>query len=148
MGTPQTAAGSFSIDLVAWICLPAARGAHTVQLRDRFRLPLPGETELKVEDSPGVTIQHARIGRADDPSYDYRFAGPGGPLMDEGLDLAFTAGDKAPLTGDGSCAGSAARTDPGRPTGYIIGAAAALGFVLAVIVVVIQRLARRRTRGT
>jgi hypothetical protein len=147
MGTPQIAAGSFSIDLVAWVCLPSVRGAHVVQLRDRFRLTRPGETELKVEDSPGVTIQHARVGRADDPSYDYRFAGPGGPLMDDGLDLAFVASDKAPLTGDGSCAASdVPNPNPGRPTAYIIGAAAVLGFVLAAIVVLVQRRKHRVAR--
>ena len=146
LGSPQIAAGSFSVDLVAWFCLPTARGHHAVQLRDRFHLIRTGETELKVEDSPGVTIEHARVGRADDPSYDYRFAGPGGPLKDDGLDLAFTAGDKAPLTGDGSCAAAVAVANPGRPTGYIIGGAAVLGFVLAAMVVVGQRLKHRRRR--
>ncbi len=109
MGTPDTAAGAFSVDLVAWLCLPSLRGHHVVRLFDRFKLNQPGETEVKVEDAPGVRIEHGRIGHADDPSFDYKFVGPGGPLADDGLDLAFTASSTAPVSADGTCAGVAAR---------------------------------------
>jgi hypothetical protein len=102
MGAPQTGGGTFAVDLVGYLCLPTARGAHHVALRDRFALPHPGITEVKVEDSPGVTIAHARVGRADDPSYDYQLAGAG-PLADDGLDLQFTAGDRAVIAKDGLC---------------------------------------------
>ena len=142
MGSNQTAAGSFSVDLVAWACLPVARGKHQIVVRDRFRIPRPGETEAKVEDSPGVTILHARVGTLDDPTHDYRFAGPGGPLADDGLDVEFTASDKAPLTADGTCTG---KTSSGRPPArLIIMLALGIAFVLAVFVVV---LVRRRGRG-
>ena len=103
LGTPEVAAGSFSVDLVAYPCLAVARGKHRVVIHDRFRIPHPGETEAKVEDSPGVTIERAHVGPADDPSYDFRFAGPGGPIEDDGLELVFTAGDKAPVASDGKC---------------------------------------------
>jgi len=141
MGSPQVAAGAFSVDLVAWACLPAARGKHRLVLRDRFRIPRPGETEAKVEDSPGVTIHHARVGTAHDPSHDYRFAGPGGPLADDGLDLEFTASDKAPLTADGTCSQRVASERP--PTRMIVTLAAGIGFVLAVIIVIVKRRRRR-----
>ena len=107
MGTPTVAAGSFSVDMVAYLCLAQARGDHRVNIRDRFRIARPGETEVKVEDSPGIRIEHARVGAAEDPSFDYRFAGPGGPLSDDGLDLQFTAGPKSEVSG--TCA-SAVRT--------------------------------------
>jgi len=107
MGTPDVAAGSFSVDLGAYPCLPAARGRHRILLRDKMQLTQPGETEVKVEDSPGVTIDHARIGGADDPSYDYKFVGAGGPIADDGLDLQFDAGPKAPVTADNVCAATA-----------------------------------------
>jgi hypothetical protein len=144
MGSPTVRAGSFSVDLVTYLCLPTVRGRHTVLLRDRFRIPRPGETELKVEDSPGVSVDHARIGQAEDPSHDYRFVGPGGPLSDDGLDLVFTASDKAPL-GDASCKAAApASPQHGVPTGLLVGAAAVLGFVLAAIVTVVRRRRARR----
>jgi hypothetical protein len=113
MGTPDVAAGSFSVDLVAYPCLAKVRGRHRIVLRDKFVLTRPGETEVKVEDSPGVRIDHARIGAADDPSYDYKFVGGGGPLADDGLDLAFDAGPKAPVTADGACTGSTAGSTGG-----------------------------------
>jgi len=141
MGSADTAAGTFSVDLVAWGCLPFARGKHRVVLRDRFRIPRPGETEAKVEDSPGITIHHARVGTLNDPTHDYRFAGPGGPLADDGLDLEFTAGDKTVLTSDGTCAGTTANQRP--PIRMIVTLAAGIGFVLAVIAVLLVRRRRR-----
>ncbi|HEY5934282.1 MAG TPA: hypothetical protein VIU61_06605 [Kofleriaceae bacterium] len=139
MGSPKTAAGAFSIDMVAYFCLPAARGQHAVRVRDRYRIARPGETEVKVEDSPGITVHHARIGAADDPTHDYRFVGPGGPLSDDGLDVSFTAGEAAQISG--TCGTT---TKPRTiPTLAIVGAAAVLGFVLAAIVVLVRRHKRR-----
>jgi hypothetical protein len=137
MATPQTAAGTFSIDLVAWFCVAPPRGRHAVLLRDRFKLDHPGETEVKVEDSPGVKVEHARIGVDDDLGYDYKIIGPGGPLEDDGLDLQFTAGDRSIVAADAICQGAA----PHRalPTGVIAGAAAVTAFLLAGIVTLMRR---------
>lgn len=123
MGTPDVAAGSFSVDLVAYPCLPTARGRHRILLRDKMQLTQPGETEVKVEDSPGVSIDHARVGAADDPSYDYKFVGAGGPISDDGLDLQFDAGPKAPVTADNVC------TAPAKPVSalpWLLGGGAVL----------------------
>jgi hypothetical protein len=125
MATRDTAAGSFSVDLVAYPCLATARGPHTLRLRDKLALTRPGETEVKVEDSPGVTIDRARIGPADDPSYDYKFVGGGGPLADDGLDLKFTAGPKAPVTSDNACA-AAAPAGGSTKLPWLLGGAGAL----------------------
>jgi hypothetical protein len=141
MGTPQTAAGTFSIDLVAWLCLASPRGPHAVTLRDRFRLARPGETEVKVEDSPGVTIARARIGGADDPSYDYKLPRPDGSLEDDGLDLRFTSGDQAIVAPDAICQGAASRG--ALPPGVIVAAAAVTAFVLAGAVSLVMRRRRR-----
>jgi hypothetical protein len=141
MGSDAVAAGSFSVDLVAFVC-GGSGGRHRVRLRDQFRIPRPGETELKVEDSPGVTVTRARVGPADDPSHDFRFAGPGGPLSDDGLDLEFTAADHAPTVPSGKCGPApAARTgSDNRLVGIaIVGGAIVLG--LAGLLVL--RLRRR-----
>jgi hypothetical protein len=147
MGTPAVAAGAFSVDLVTHACLASPRGPHRVIVRDRFRLPHPGETEVKVEDSPGVTIEHARVGNVDDPSYDYRFAGGGGPFSDEGLDLAFTAGPRSTVTPDATCAGAAAVTASGS---HVLGYALAVVAVVAVVAVAVAawlfRARRRKPR--
>jgi hypothetical protein len=100
MGSDAVAAGSFSIDLVAFAC-GKATGPHRVVLRDQFRIPRPGETEVKVDDSPGVTITKAHVGPADDPSHNFRFAGPGGPLSDDGLTLEYAVTDKTPAVPTG-----------------------------------------------
>ena len=112
LGTPEVAAGSFSVDLVAYPCLGSARGKHHVVIHDRFRIPHPGETEAKVEDSPGVTIERAHVGPADDPSHDFRFAGPGGPIEDDGLEVIFVAGDNAPVASDGKCVAFTPKSHP------------------------------------
>ncbi|HSR98457.1 MAG TPA: hypothetical protein VLM79_15470 [Kofleriaceae bacterium] len=144
MGSPQTTAGAFSVDLVAWVCLTPPRGKHVVLLRDHYAIERPGETEVKVEDSPGVTIHSTRIGGASWEDNDYKLVGPSGALETEGFELDFTAGDKAAVTADGVCAGPARR---GRlPVLAIVGAAAAAGFVLAAAVMVVIRLRRRAQR--
>jgi len=146
MGSPQVAAGSFSVDMIAWPCLATARGKHTVALRDRFRVPHPGETELKVEDGPGITIDHSHVGRQADPGHDYKFAGPGGPLMDEGLELAFTASDAAPLTSDGSCKAASESGKAPLPKWAIIAVAVVIAAGLAFVVSRSQ--AKKRASGT
>ena len=138
MGAPQTAGGTFAVDLVGYLCLPTARGAHHIVLRDHFALTRPGETEVKIEDSPGVTISRARVGRADDPSFDYRFAGPGGPLAEDGLDLVFDAGERAAIAHDGLCVISTPSESHAFLIGGIVGGVAALGVVGIVLM-------RRRT---
>jgi LPXTG-motif cell wall-anchored protein len=135
MGSDAVAAGSFSVDLVAFAC-GHATGPHTVRVRDQFRIPRPGETEIKIEDSPGVTITRAHVGPADDPTHDFRFAGPGGPLADDGLELQFTATDTTPTVPSGKCSAAAA-TKPaagnGLIAGVIVGGALLVGGGLLVL---------------
>ena len=119
MGSDAVAAGSFSIDMVAFACgKPGA--SHKVLVRDQFRIPRPGETEVKVEDSPGVTVQRAHVGPADDPTRDFRFAGPGGPLSDDGLALEYTVTDKTPAIPPGKCGGGAAQPAK-KPSNSLVG---------------------------
>lgn len=140
MGSPQVAAGTFSVDLVAWVC--ADRGRHALTFHDRFRLPRTGETELKIEDSPGVTIEHARVGATDAPDHDFRFQGPGGPLADDGLALTYVATDRAPVTPDVTCAAA-----PRGPR-WLVALAVGAGLALAAGgTLVVARRRRLRTRA-
>jgi len=143
MGTSVTAAGSFSVDLIAWLCLPQARGKHTVRVRDAFALPRPGETELRVEDTPGVHVEVARLGAIDLVDLDARWQGAGGPLAHDGFTLAFDAGDKAPIPKDGACAASAAPAAGGLSRGLWLGLAIAATLIMAAVSYV---LIRRRAR--
>ncbi len=141
-GEPTVNAGTFAVDLVTYACLASARGRHRVVLRDRFRVPNPGEVEVIVEDSPGVTIERAHVGEADDPNNDILLPPPGAPLGEDGLELVFVAGDRAPVTG--GCAASAsasAAASPSRGWLYALVAAIVLAGAAAAIVV-----ARRRAK--
>jgi hypothetical protein len=146
LGSARVAAGAFSVDLVTYLCLPSARGRHEVRLFDRFRVPRPGETELRVEDGPGVTIERARVGDLSDPSWTYRVVGPGGPLTDAGLDLAFTAGDAAVVTPDAVCRAAPAGGGGSR-LGPIAAAAAGTAALAAAAAAVIAIRRRRRRRA-
>lgn len=115
MGSETVAAGSFSIDLVAYVCGRAGAGTHRIKVRDQFRIPRPGETEVKVEDSPGVTVQRAHVGDADDATHDYRFVGPGGPLSDDGLEVEYTSTASTPTVPEGACGGAGGPADGAKP---------------------------------
>jgi LPXTG-motif cell wall-anchored protein len=141
MGTPTTAAGAFSVDLIAWLCLPTAGGEHTITLRDQFALPRPGETELRIEDSPGIRVGKARLGLIDLADHDARWQGAGGPIAHDGLTLTFTADDARPI-GGGVCAGvasSGARTWP-----WLVGAGLAIAAAGGAAVGLRRRKRRRR----
>lgn len=146
MGTPSTAAGTFSIDLVASICLAPPRGRHAVELRDRFELSRPGETEIRFEDSPGVAVDRARVGDDGDPGIDYKIIGPtpvlaaAGPAG--GIELVFTAGDKAVVGSDAACVRPAPRS--GVSAAVVAGWAAALAAALAGAVTIAKYLRQRR----
>lgn len=116
MGSPEVAAGAFSVDLITYVCA-AGTGTHRLNLRDQFRVPHPGETDVKVEDTPGITVTKARIGPADDPTHEYRFVGPGGPLSDDGLEVELTATASAPRIPADQCKASAEAANPRRPKG-------------------------------
>jgi len=144
MGKPSAAAGTFSIDLIAALCVTPPRGSHAIELRDRFELAHPGETEIRFEDSPGVAIDRARVGDDDEPGVDYKIIGPA-PVLGAtgptgGIALAFTAGPTAAVAADAGCARAAPASGP--PTGAIVGAAAAGLAILAGAIT----LARRRAR--
>ena len=146
MGTPRTEAGSFSIDLVASLCLAAPRGTHAIQLRDRFELSRPGETEIRFEDSPGITVDGARVGDDTFPGIDYKIIGPtpvlAGSGSDHGIELRFTAGPGSVVAADAACRAAPPRR--GLPAGEIAGAAA-VALVLGGAAVIRARRARRRS---
>jgi hypothetical protein len=143
-GTPTVNAGTFAVDLVTYACLASARGRHRVVLRDRFRIPNPGELEVIVEDSPGVTIERAHVGELDDPHNDILIVGPPAPLADDGLELVFVAGERAAVTG--GCASAAEAAAASRTWIYALGAAVvALG--AGVVGAIVVRRRRRKMRA-
>lgn len=113
LGTPTTAAGAFSVDLIAWLCLPAG-DRHTLVLRDRHALPSPGETGVRIEDGTGIRVEAARLGAEALPTLDASWQGAGGPLADPGLTIAFAVLPAAPRPHDGMCGAAATAAAPPR----------------------------------
>lgn len=139
LGTPDVTAGAFSLDLIAWVCAPGGGGRHELDLWDRFALTPPGETEVKVEDQPGVTIDVARVGPEGGGgeliSHEAKYMGHAAPLAD-GLRLVYTA-PGAPLA-DGRCARAAAGSS--RPPRWPF----AVGSIAALVIAVAITIRRRR----
>lgn len=143
---------AFSIDLVATLCLPAAgaasNGEHRVRLRDRFSLPRPGETEVHLEDGPGISISSAAVGEHRFSGGLVRFAGLVPAFGEPGLSLAFRAAPDAPRARDGVCdrqGGAGGGGGSGGARWWPIGAA--LIGALALLGIARRGLAKRRGGG-
>jgi hypothetical protein len=141
MGSPSATAGAFSVDLVTRFCLSDETTHHAI-VRDRYRIPNPGETEVRIDDGLGIRVVAARVGTTEDPRHIYRFLGPGGPLSDAGIDLQFEVGDEAPRAATRcSAPGHHDSKHHGLPPLLVIAASALAAFTLAVV---LTRLWRRR----
>ena len=103
LGTPTTRAGSFSVDLIAWICTDSSR-QHSAVLIDRYRVPLPGETEVKVQKSPGIDITRSSLGADQRASQlDMTWRGNDGPMASLGLYLEYTVDPDQAAELPGAC---------------------------------------------
>lgn len=133
LGSSATSAGALSVDLIAWLCTPGG-AEHTLALRDEYVVDAAGDTELKLEDGPGVTLGARLLGGDPMPSADASWTGPGGPIT-RGLELHYRVDDGALRPKDGRCA---AARPPRSPARWPYLAAAAVLLAAAAL------LARRR----
>ncbi|HUQ04181.1 MAG TPA: hypothetical protein VM261_16895 [Kofleriaceae bacterium] len=115
LGTPSVAAGSFSVDLVGWVC--ATGDSHRMVLVDTVELEKPGETEVRLEDGPGVHFGVRSIGGTAFDALDTKWTGAGGPLT-LGLDVAYAVDGAAPRPADGRCSGAAAGSESSNAPRY------------------------------
>ncbi len=147
LGTATVNAGAFSIDMVAWLCLEPSKPKHAIVLFDHWTPPTPGETELRIEESPGVVARRAALGD-DAPVSQLRARWVGTTPLDKlGLHLSFDVDAKeADLTPGRGCVETAAAetspTTPSRTWMVIAGGLAAVA--LAGIGIAASKRARRR----
>lgn len=146
LGTPETAAGAFSVDLIAWVCAPGGPGRHRLTMLDAYRVPVHGETELRAEESPGVRITRSAI--SDDPrenAVELKWRGGAAPTAHEPYELEYEVSPDAMPTSSEPCtnAGRAAK-DPPRRTRHRWLITGALAAVLIGLAIFIRR--RRRPR--
>lgn len=137
LGTPDTAAGSLSVDLVGWACTTNA-AHHRLALRDHVHVDTPGQLELRLEEGPGVRFGDRRL--AGEPMSDLvaTWRADEGRLA-AGLDADYAVDPAlAGRPGDQRC--SASGTAAGghrRPLVYAL--AALTGVALAFVTVVLTR---------
>jgi hypothetical protein len=141
MDDRSVGAGAFSLDLIAWACLPGPAARHEVELVDAFSLVPAGETEVKIADEPGVTVEVARIGAGEHGDLIGRtaqFQKMAMPLA-EGLRVVYTADGATPLA-DGRCPAGPKR-EKATPRWPIV-----LGALLGAAVVIALSLRARAVR--
>jgi hypothetical protein len=119
LGTPTTSAGAFSIDMIAWFCVPdPSKRAHKIELFDRFHLAEPGELELRIDESPGVTVTESKAGevRKTKPQLQFKWTNTAQPLAKTPLHLAFRVADDVTFTADAICPAKGAAATKGSGT--------------------------------
>lgn len=139
LDTPSVTGGAFSLDLIAWLCVPGAGDRHELDLVDRYSLLPAGETEVRVADEPGVRIDVARVGAGDLLGRQASFQALAAPLAN-GLRLVWTATSARPLA-DGRCPRPPSPTGPGTSY-WLVFATGAL--VLTAVTILGMRRRRRR----
>jgi hypothetical protein len=140
MGTPSVAAGAFSVDLVAWLCFPGPGPKHALELRDRFRLAAPGDTEVRVEQSPGVTVTRSVLASSAQSMLDFKWVGDAAYLHD-GLRVDLEVGPDAPPAAE-ECARATAPAGAAtggsgwgwKPWGLALGAVAVAALIALALV--------------
>ena len=140
LGTPETNAGAFAVDLVAWACLGRGRAgsAHSVVFFDRYEVNRPGETELRVEESPDVKVERSTFGADGKQSeMEFKWTGRGGPTATLGYYLDFTVQSTEPVASDTRCPAIATadqdqdNAEPPRRRWLVLGSVAALAVAIA-----------------
>lgn len=146
MGMTATGAGSFSVDLIAWVC-SEDRAAHRLVVHDRYRIPRPGETELRVQESPGITITRSALGA--DSAYTklvHEWQGNDGPMAQQGLVLDWDVDrEVAMLMPASECGGRASvaqEAAPGRRAAVVV----LVGLLIALGAAVLVALKRKRQK--
>jgi hypothetical protein len=131
LGTPSVAAGAFSVDLVGWVC--ATGDSHRMVLVDTVALEKPGETEVRLEDGPGVHFGERTIGGNAFDGLETKWTGAGGPLT-TGLDVAYAVDGAAPRPADGRCGSDAADSENANaPRYWLWGVGVAIVALLAAV---------------
>jgi hypothetical protein len=149
IGTPAVQGGAFSVDLVVWLCLDPAAAAHAIVLYDHWKAPDPGETELRVEESPGVEVTRSTFG-ADGTVSQLHFQwveqSDPRPLDAQGLRVELAVDAAAADMSAGACAAAGGGARRASASGFWT-----TGVVIAGVCVVMAGLALvalRRYRNT
>lgn len=143
LGTPETAAGALSVDLIGWACTETGT-RHHLALHDQVHLDTPGEIEVRLDETPGVTLGPRRLGGDPMPDTIATWRGDEARLT-TGLELAYAVDlAHAIRPDDGRCAGGG-HAAGARRRGTVLLATGAVAAVAAIAVTTVV-LRRRRPR--
>ncbi|WP_428262213.1 hypothetical protein [Haliangium sp.] len=150
LGARTTRGGSFSVDLIGWVCLAPAP-VHHLRLRDRVRLSAPGETELRFELGPGVSLVDApaELGPHTAPTDGapaLRWHGAADTLAEPGVEFGFEVAPGASRASPGSPCGPDA-TSPQSSAWPPLGVVAGGLVIAAAVALAISGYTRRRRRA-
>jgi hypothetical protein len=139
LGSARVDGGAFAVDLVAWMCARTPGPRHELELVDSHSLMPPGETEVRVDESPGIRLDVARVGETPFVDRVARFQGDAAPLS-RGLHLTWLAGAGAEPPPDQRCPRPPA---PGARKGWLV------PLVLGTVALagILWALARARARA-
>ncbi len=138
LGSARVDGGAFAVDLVAWACTPGAGRRHELDLVDRHALVPPGETEVRIEESPDIRLDVARVGETPFVDRMVQFQRESAPLS-RGLHLVWQAGPRAEAMPDDRCPRPPA---PGTARGWLVPVVVG-GVGLAVLALLARRWRRR-----
>jgi hypothetical protein len=105
LGMRQVQAGTFAVDLVLVAPLRDARlPEHRVRFEDRWQAPVPGEEEIRIEESPGVHLLASQLVGSEAAGRQTSFPFTGNPAGDRAVEARFTAdpGLRVPLAPAGT----------------------------------------------
>ena len=105
LGTNEVDSGAFSIDLIGWICTAGGKEGHSLILVDGYQLAKPGDTELRVNASPGVSVSRSTLdGDEATRQLELIWRGKASPLATKPYYMDYSvAGDSAPSVPTGEC---------------------------------------------
>lgn len=144
LGTPSTAAGALSVDLIGWACTGTGP-RHRLALHDQVHLDTPGEIEVRLDETPGITLGPRRLGGQPMTDTIATWRGDEGRLA-AGLELAYDVDlGRAIHPDDGRCAGGPSAGAKRRGTVLLATGALAALTAITVTTLVVRRRRRLRT---
>lgn len=138
LGLPIVNAGSFALDLVIVARLPDPGAAeHSLWFEDRWPVPNPGETDVKVEESPGCRLLESHVRRdARGIQKVFTFKGAGAAPGDRGIWVRYAVDEASRVV---------AKKSGGGPPWIMLGVAAAV--VIGLVIVMVKFMGPRRAEG-
>jgi len=140
VGTPKVYSTPFSVDFNAWLCIPTKNGNNKVWIQHKLHIPMPGETEVRIEESPGVHLNHSFVGNNVKKSQtEFKWLGKQAPLSENPLQIEFRVETNNREDDSTLCSYQEVTTSSTSPSFFVLAAATLLLFLLFGIGLILWR---------